>query len=227
MIRGFTTIVTALLVVGAARASPYWVEYEPGNGLYPEEDGWHRFFSHGGSQRSFDGGWLVMDSMASPNIEDYYSLTMTDGLDPGPAEEFVMQWRIRIDELEWYYDPGVSVYSDERWAVLFAMNLTTIESLFEPGVFATYEPQVEHAFELRSTDMQTYVLSIDGVPAIHGNFWDAVSNASTAIWGDSGGGASLARWDYFRFGVVPECDSFLLTSSATVLLVLLRTRTGR
>jgi hypothetical protein len=225
MHRMFNVIVTLLLVVGAARASPYWIEYEPGNGHFPEEEGWQRITLHGGDQRSLEDGWLVMDGMASPNIQDYYRMSMPGALDPASGEEFVMQWRIGIDELQWYYDPEVDVFSDQKWAVSFLMSLDTIYSTFEPGVSAPFESGLPHTFELRSADMRTYVLSIDDVPAIYGNFWLSLWD-SRVFWGDGvNGGASLARWDYFQFGVIPECDSFLLASTATVLLVLLRTRT--
>ena len=107
------------------------------------------------------------------------------------------------------------------------MSLSEIESTFESGVSASFEPGVAHTFDFRSGDMRTYVLAIDGVPAISGNFWLSLT-PSRALWGDMvGGGGSLARWDYFRFGVVPECDSFLSASSIGVLLALLRTRTWR
>jgi hypothetical protein len=227
MYRMFNAIVTMLLVVGAARASPYCIEYEPANGQFPEEEGWWRHTSYGGDQRWIEDGCLVIDGMPDPRTQDYYEMRRTGALDPGPGEEFVIQWRIRIDELQWYHDPEVDVFSDEKWAVGFLMSLGQIESEFEQGVSAPFEPGVFHTFAFRSADMRTYVLSIDGVPAIYGNFWLSLWD-SRVFWGDGvSGGGSLGRWDYFRFGVVPECDSFLSASSVGVLLALLRTRTWR
>jgi hypothetical protein len=225
MYRAFGATLTALLVVGAARASPYWVEYEPGNGHFPEEEGWWRHTSYGGDQRWFEDGWLVMDGMADARITDYYEMRRT--VDPGPSEEFVMQWRIRIDELQWYHDPGVAVFSDEKWAVSFVMSLSSIESVFEQGVSAPFEAFVPHSFALRSSDMRTYTLLIDGAPAIQGSFWLSLYDSSVG-WGDEViGGASLARWDYFRFGAVPECDTFVLSSTVMLLVVVLRNRMDR
>jgi hypothetical protein len=225
MFRVLNVILGMLLATAAARASPYWIEYEPGNGHFPEEEGWWRLTSFGGDQRWLDDGWLVMDGMADPQIQDYYRLDMGGSLDPGPAEVFVVQWRVRIDDLQWYYDPEVGVFSDEKWAVGFVMSLRQIESEFEQGVSASFEPGVDHTFDFRSADMRTYVLSIDGVPAIEGDFWLSLT-PSRVLWGDGVyGGASMARWDYFRFGVVPECNSFVLGAAVMAPLTLLRRRT--
>jgi hypothetical protein len=182
-----------LLVVGAARASPYWIEYEPANGHFPEEEGWERVTRSGGDERWLEDGWLVLDGMANPEIQDYYQMDALDAIDPAPGEEFVLRWRIRIDELQWYHDPAVGIFADTRWAVGFLMSLDTIESEFEDAVSAPFAPGVSHNFEFRSTDMRTYVLSIDGQPAIYGNFWYSLCD-TMVLWGDGVyGGASLAR----------------------------------
>jgi hypothetical protein len=227
MFRMFNAIVTMLLVVGAARASPYCIEYEPANGQFPEEEGWERITSHGGDQRSIEDGWLVMDGMASTAIMDYYRMYMDGALDPGPGELFVMRWRVCVDDLYGHVDPGAGVFADDDWAVGFNMSLSDIRSVWEPGVDASFEPYVPHTFEFSSADMREYTLSIDGIPAIEGSFWLSLWD-SRVQWGDGvSGAASLARWDYFGFGVVPECDSLLSASTAALLLVLLRVRTWR
>jgi hypothetical protein len=224
----YVLIVTLMLCTTvAARASPYWIEYEPGNGHFPEEEGWSRFTAFGGDQRSLEDGWLVMDGTADPRIYDSYEMAMNGHLDPDPGELFIAQWRIRVDQVSAYYDPAVGIFSDEKWAVGFDLNRTTIHSAFEDGVSATFEPDVAHDFEFRSSDMRTYVLSIDGVPAIYGNLWLSLT-PSKVDWGDEWYGiASLARWDDFSFGVVPECNSFILTACIATFLVVLRTRTRR
>jgi len=185
-------------------SSQYWVEYEPANGNFPEQEGWIRHTAHGPpDERWIEDGWLVLDGMTIPGVTDYYEMPMSGGLDPDPGELFLLEWRIRVDELFGYHDPTVGIYSDEKWAVGFMLSLSSIDSTFEPGLGADFESGVPHTFEFRSWDMRTYVLSIDGVPAIEGNFWLSLTD-SNVRWGDgvypSG---SLARWDYFRFGVVP------------------------
>ncbi|MEW6251521.1 MAG: hypothetical protein AB1716_12810 [Planctomycetota bacterium] len=197
-----------LIAAATARSSPgetYWVNYEASSGLFPEEAGWTRYTRDGGDQRWFEDGWLVMDGRRDPRIQDFNRFYRS--LDPQPGEEFILQWRISVDELSGYHDPEIGVFSDEKWAVGFIMSLTEIRSEFEQNVSASFEPGLPHTFELRSRDMRAYSLRIDGVEAIRGSFWLSLW-ASEVGWGDGGyGAASLARWKYVRFGVVPEPDS--------------------
>ena len=218
--------VLLLLPAGAARASPYWIAYE-GND-FPENEGWLRFTGQGGAQRSLEDGWLVLDGRADPRIYDAYEVRPVGKLTVGPGEEFVMQWRNELTELTvGYYDPGAGVFADDKWAVGFHQSETTIFSIFETGVSAPYAPGVPHEFELRSSDMRTYALVIDGNLAIRGAFWESLT-ASRVSWGDMAYGASsLARWDYFRFGVVPECSNLVIGNAMLLLVCVFRDRAGR
>jgi hypothetical protein len=56
--------------------------------------------------------------------------------------------------------------------------------------------------------MVEYTLSIDGEGVFTGLFEDQSFLQSFLVWGDlANGAASLTRWDYVRFGVVPEPSS--------------------
>jgi hypothetical protein len=128
---------------------------------------------------------------------------MWGALDPEPGETFVMQWRLQIDEAHGP-DVTVGVFSDDEWAVGFQLNDESIVSVFESDTSASFLPGVFHDYELRSCDMREYELYIDGTWAITGSFWLSVTESEVG-WGDGVQGASsLSRWDYFRFGVVPE-----------------------
>jgi hypothetical protein len=189
----------------AALGEPYWVEFEPEAGFFPEEVGWTRI-SYGDAERWIVDSTLVIDSRGSSSWVEFYQLSMDGALDPGPGEQFVMQWRMRVQEVIGPRDPGVSVFSDTQWAIAFTYDLGTVTSVFEPGVSAAFEPEVFHDYELRSADMLTYELLIDGALAISGSSWLSL-NASRVGWGDVvQGGASLVDWDYMRFGVLPEPD---------------------
>jgi len=136
-------------------------------------------------------------------------MNMYGNLDPDLGELFVMQWRLRIDEIHGP-DIGVAIFSDDRWAVGLSFEEGTVTSSFESGVSAVFEPWVFHEFEFRSNDMQAYQLYIDGDLAMEGSFWLSLTD-SEVNWGDGVQGASsLSRWDYFRFGVMPEPSSALL-----------------
>ncbi len=228
MLQTFAAIVTALLVVGAARASPYWIDYEGASGQFPEEQGWQRITNGGGANRWFDADWFVIDSSSSPHITDYYAWHMYGGMDPGPGEEFIARWRIRIDDVLDDYDPGVSVSSDGGWTVAFVMGQDTIKSVYENNVTAAFEAGVAHTFEFRSSDMRAYALSIDGMPAIEGSFWFSLSGASRVMWGDVvNGDASLSRWNYYEFGVVPECGNLVSAGVVAALVSLIQRRTWK
>lgn len=206
----FYLMVSALLAT-VARADQYWITYE-GND-FPENEGWQRV-SNGQPERWLEDGCLVIDSRGSVSWVEFYQLDMGGNLDPGPGEVFVMQWGTLIDEVVGYRDPGVSVFADTRWAVAFTFDEDTVMSVFEEDVSADFEPGVFHEFELRSADMLSYELRIDGEPAITGAFWLSL-DASRVGWGDVvQGGASLVEWDYLRFGVVPEPSAGLLLGLA-------------
>jgi hypothetical protein len=221
MSRTCSVIVTALLVVGAARASPYWIEYEPADGHFPEEEGWtrHIAYGYGGAQRWFEDGALVADTRADPHIYDYYQKQFNGTLDPVPGEVLVLQWRIRVDEVSvGKWKPGVVVFSDERWAVGFVLSETEITSSFETGVSAQFAPGVWHDFELQSTDMRAYVLTIDGSPALEGSFWLSLT-PSEVDWGDGViPSVGLTHWSYVGLGVLPEPAPCWLVMASAVLL---------
>ena len=202
------------LPVCRASADEYWIAYE-GND-FPENEGWRRITFGGGAERFLDQGNFVIDSLASTQIADFYEMRRNGELDPDPGELFLMQWRLRIEEVIGFMDISLGVNSDERWAIAFQMNTDTIRSALE-GLTASFDPGVFHEFALTSTNMRTYELRIDGKPAIKGQF-RLFFDSSRVGWGDGiQGSASLSRWDYFKFGVVPEPNSALLFSLAFMI----------
>ena len=204
----------ALLALGVcgASADEYWFAYEASDG-FPEEEGWTRGTSAGGATRFLDQGDLVIDSRASIEISDFYRMDLAGHLDPGPGETFLARWRVLIEESNGTLgDLIVDIRSDARWAALFHMSENALGNLFEPGLSVPFKPGVYHEFDLRSSDMRTYELRIDGKLMTTGRFRQGLFQ-SDVTWGDGiQGSSSLSRWDYFRFGVVPEPSSALLVS---------------
>jgi hypothetical protein len=214
MIRTLGVVMATLLVISAARAEQYWIAYE-GND-FPENEGWTRIWFDPQAERWIEDDALVIDSRASVSTCEWYEWH-PDVTDPGTGEVFIAQWRLLVEEVTiGPYDPTVGIFSDDRWAVGFHFGEERIESVFEIDVSAAFEPGLFHDFELRSPDMRTYELYIDGSLAIQGSFWLSLMSSQVG-WGDTiQGAASLTRWDYFRFGVVPEPSPALLLTVAVL-----------
>jgi hypothetical protein len=205
-----------------AAAEPYWVAYE-GNDL-PENEGWTRTFcdadgvvGQGGAIRTIEDGVLVLDSRESVWIVDFYQMWRPISLVSG--ESFEMQWHVKFDEVEPYFDLGISVFADNYRAVGFNFTESTIISGFEQDVTIPFEPHVYHSYILRSNDMLTYELLIDGETVRIGQF-QPVFEAGRVGWGDTvQGGRSLSHWDYLRFGVVPEPTTVLGIGLVMLLII--------
>ena len=190
--------------VAPASADEYWIAYEGDD--FPENEGWTRTISAGGAERWIEDGALVLDGREDIMIGDSYSMLRT--IDPDPGELFIMRLRLKIDELtSGHSDAAFAVSSDESWRVGFRLSETHIFNADDLAMSASFEPGVFHTFEVRSWDMRTFELRIDDSLALTGPFTHIIT-ASKVSWGDQiVGAASLSRWDYFEFGVVPEPGS--------------------
>jgi hypothetical protein len=212
------------LVLGSAlcQAEAYWVEYDPSSGLFPEECGWLRLAMGGGAQRSFEDGALVLDGLASRDIVDCYGIQQADGIDPGPGELFVVQWRLRVDTVIGACDPAISVAADDSRWVQLSFSESTVRSLEELSVSAEFEAGVYHDYEFRSADMRSYQLLIDGGVCLSGSFVQGLTPSAIG-WGDKWhGDASLSRWQYVRFGTIPEPRTASMVTLALAMLVVTR-----
>jgi len=187
----------------------YWIAWE-GEGEtagLPEQFAWSRNWGNwdgqyqGGAYRTLEDGILTYDSLYDPGVCDF-SYMYPGQVDPGPGEMLVMAWRLKVDTVTgWYRDPGVDLTSDSGWAVGFVFGVDHVESAFEDDVIIPTAPGVFHDYELRSSDVMSYELHIDGELARIGSFWEAFPPSYVA-WGDFiQGAASRHRWDYFRLAV--------------------------
>jgi hypothetical protein len=205
-------------MAGAAEATPWWVAWE--GETWPEDSGWQRTTYGGGCQRYLQDGTMVLDGRASSDISDFYS--MQHPLAPGPNEAFVMEWRLRVDEVKGFTDPGVLALSQGDGVVFLGYTQSSIYSVCEYA-WIPFTPGVFHDYRLTSTNMATYALYIDSQLAYEGHFVPS-GGESEVDWGDATqGAASLADWDYFRFGVVPEPSAGLLLGFAGLAGTVFRT----
>ena len=195
-----------MLCVTTGRAEPYWVAYE-GND-FPENEGWERASSNPPAERWLESGSLFIDSRADVVVYDNYTIYSDGNSDPSLGETFIMRWKLKVHEATPWDDPGVYVISDDHYAVMFVFGEGYVSSTYEANVSTEFEPGVFHEFEMRSADMRSYELYIDGHLATEGAFSESLFPACTGF-GDVVSSWSLAEWDYFRFGVVPEPPAWL------------------
>ena len=232
MSRTLTIACFAIAIAPAVPAAPYWVAWE-GND-YPENEGWQRIVDGvGPAQRSLAAGVMTIDGLADRQIDDYYR--MERPVDPAPGEQFLMQWRLRVDQVIGnplgLYDPGVAIFSDDDWTVSLLFGTDFIRSFHEDAIVSV-QPGVFHSFDFRSLDMRGYNLYVDGALALTGSFWEPTFEKSKVEWGDRArGSASLSHWDYFRIGVIPEPGTLyllftILCSSMVPRAALWRTYNG-
>ncbi len=193
-------VLTLCALTASATAEPYWYAYE-GND-FPENEGWERYVTDPAPERWLEDGNLFIDSRGIVGSTDNYTIYFDGGVDPGPGETFIMSWGLTVEETT-HRDPGVYVHSDEAWSVAFIFDTDSLSSFYEPTVYVDIEPYVYHEYEMRSSDMRNYELYIDGDLAIEGVFFEGFFPLGVGF-GDIVSSTSLASWDYFRFGVVPE-----------------------
>ena len=211
-------ILTVFTFVASASADQFWIEYDASCGLFPEEVGWDRHVYGGGAERSFEDRDLVLDGLVGPDISDFYRMDAPITLAPG--ERFVMQWRLRADEVVGFGDPGVNFTVLGEAALTLVCTESTVYSLGE-SVIATFEPGVFHDYLVTSTDLDTYTLRIDG-EEVHSGLLAPTGWESGAEWGDYSRSSSLSAWGSFAFGVVPEPSSGALVIVAALLAMISR-----
>jgi hypothetical protein len=200
-----------------AGAEPYWYAYE-GNDL-PENEGWERRWgnwdgSHegNGAIRTVENGILTMDSLFDAGVYDYARLSRPGQIDPAPGETFVMEWRVWVEQTtgEPSFDVSAGFFSDDAFILALGIYPDKIESLFEQ-VWIPIQTGVYHDYSVISNDMRNYTLYIDGNQVHTGYLWQGLDTSSVG-WGDGTlGVASLAHWDYFRVGVIPEPGTMIAT----------------
>gem|GEM_PF-2085729 len=220
------------VLASSTGAAPYWIACE-GNDL-PENEGWERNWGDWGGQYNGDGairtvedGILTTDSLFDAGVYDFAFVDRPGQVDPEPGEAFVMEWRVLVEETtgEPDFDEGVFVASNDAWLLGFGVYPNAVVSVFE-DVTIPIEPWVFHEYRAVSVDMLTYELYIDGTLSLTGYFWDGLTEGRIS-WGEGTQGvASLAHWDYFSAGVIPEPSSLWLLVAALTACVTRTTRGG-
>jgi hypothetical protein len=214
---GSIVIVGCIVSPGLGQVVTYDGSHFPEEG----EDGWTRLDSVYQADRWIDNGWLVQSAeiaVIGPPEEgerDFYRRELADQAGSG---DWYLEWVMWTD--------GPQAFASVSPAVIAAggtsgvlYQLTVAEDRIRllrdatlPLVFADIEPGLAHTYRLELHGSESYAFSIDGtvidagIP--EGPYPTSDSRitfgASAAIEG------SATRWDYIRFGVIPEPSSGLM-----------------
>ncbi len=209
MIRILFYLMASALVATVTNADQYWIAYE-GND-FPENEGWTRSTYAGGAERWLEDGALVIDSISvgDPQATDTYR--QVDVRRPEPGELFVAEWRMRLDQFEDFYDACVVIARPEPLG-----DLTFAHALDHLVVFDDWDPIPVapgewHVYRFESLDMDAYTLFVDGAPVYEGHFQTPSLLDPLLGFGNAArGAASVSRWDYVHFGIIPEPQSLIL-----------------
>jgi hypothetical protein len=209
-----TCLIGLILSAFACPAGAYYISWE--GDCLPEEAGWTRFWGddsgpyHGsGAARTIYDGVMTMDSLYDISVFDF--VHMDRSLNPTPGEMFFLEWRLAVDQVIGGADPAITV-STGYSAVGFQFTDSEVEGAYDHSLHIDVSPAEFHEYRITSWDMQAYDLFVDGALVYHGAFLGGPGGDSYVAWGDGAqGAASLHRWDYVRFGTVPEPGTALLT----------------
>jgi hypothetical protein len=221
----YRILLCAVFGSAVCQAEPYWIRYDAALGLFPEQDGWTRYASDPPAERWLEDGKLFIDSRADWFITEQYGEFRPGMTTLNPGETFLMHWRVKVDQIIGYADPGVGVQSEDQHLIILKMGMDFIELAYG-DTRATFAPGEWHEFELRSANMTDYELWVDGVFGFSAAALDDTPGTPTVAWGDLSSHCSLSEWDYFEFGVVPEPSGALLLL-ATCAACLLKCSAGR
>jgi len=221
-------VLIVLLCTGCVRAGV--VSFE-GNS-FPEDDGWFRDDRLYRADRHLADGWIVQ----TPRVivvdgrphgqDDFYwqPLAQFDG-----ASGFFLEWRMDTTGLrEEMFDvaPAVIVLGGLR-GILYHFTIARDQvSFFRdpyiPSVWVDIEAGVPHDYRLELYGDELYELFIDGALVDSGVPEGAYpTEDSEIVFGARATYVdSTTRWDYIRFGTIPEptTGALLLTGAALVLV---------
>jgi hypothetical protein len=204
MLRGAMMVVVLGLYQGLACADPFCATTVPD--VWPEDVGWIRWTNDGGDERWFEDGALVLDGMASIYKADMYGQSFPS-LPVIGEEVLTVSWGLRVDQISGFGDPAVMISIDGHGEVnlVYCAN-NRIYSLGEYEWVADYAPGAFQECAFTTSDLDTYVLSINGLPVHSGPIGPPMPD-SFVSWGDSvQGAASRSTWVYVQVSVTRPGD---------------------
>ena len=176
---------------------------------FPEKVGWERIVFTD-IDRSLDSGWFV-HFVDFANEIDAYQLLLADF---ASEQAWFVEWRVETDAPSSILDSSgtpVVVSAGGTAAANYHFTITDARvqvwrSNFLPIVFVDIEPGVPHTYRLELHGVDSYAWFIDGQLGDSGPPEGQYPNDdSVLIWATSREEFdTTTRWDYVRFGVIPQ-----------------------
>ena len=225
--------VVLVLVLFTSVVNASVVTYEAD--VFPEDTGWERVGTFD-AERWIDDGWFYQHAELGAwkgeiGETDFYQRSLADF---AGAEEFFIEWRVQTDVPSSLFDhaniatvlsaagTGYAYYhftiTDERVRLLRRSSV--------PIVFADIQAGVPHAYRLEVYGEDLYAWYIDGQLIDSGVPVAAYPTAgSVLVWGARHNVYdNNTRWDYIRYGVIPEPGTGLLLLLSSFALIARRYR---
>lgn len=227
MIRIFTV---GVVVFCAATAVASWYE---GN-AFPEEEGWIRQGSET-ALRDLDDGWLVQE------IQPWYDPPVMNGGDSDyylqylaqyQGAPFFAEWRMMSDappaEVDHHNGAALMVLVGGPVTYHFnvANGLVQFYTGYFPNLYFNVEPDVLHTYRLEVSGADWFEFYIDGV-LVAADVPEAdfpTPDARMSFGGRYHLAGHTTRWDYVRYGAIPEPATELLLLAGAGLMVARRRR---
>jgi hypothetical protein len=214
----------AVFVVLVPALAPHIVTYE--GDIFPEEVGWERRLAGtDGAERSLENGWFVQfvdlpDGSPGPfGNAEFYRRALADF---GGEETFFVEWHVETDAPSSILDSSgtpvaVSAFGTAAANYHFTITDARVQvwrSNFLPILFVDIEPGVSHTYRLELCGQplcgeNQYAWHIDNRLGDSGVAEGPYPNDdSVLIWGAQHYEFdNTTRWDYIRFGRIPEDGS--------------------
>ncbi|MBL8877567.1 MAG: hypothetical protein JNG88_00480 [Phycisphaerales bacterium] len=199
--RSVVALCAFALASNVALAHPVSIVYEGDD--FPENVGWDRHTQYGGSERSLIDGALTLNSTTNPDVVDYYQQPWLN--DPSSGAVFVVEVRTRVTQGDFFPKSsfGVARAESPGWVEVAIGYDSLIVLPFWAEI--PLAPASWHTVALRSPDMLSFDLFVDGAFVHHGMFETETLNQGFCWFGDSFARVlSHTEWDYARFLIVPE-----------------------
>ncbi len=171
--------------------------------------------------RYIEDGVFVDDCLGhSPSYDGY---RIDRPLSPGAGERFIAEWRLWVDARTEYYSVSVAIAAENPpRGISFQFGADGMRVSGIQAIIPLAEDQW-HVVRFESDDLFSYDLFVDETWVYAGELNQLLLESYVAFGNGGTNSRQLSKWDYFRFGVVPEPNGWW-TSVVLVCAGIMRTR---